>query len=371
PILFVFASTILSAQTPDLNLTFRSQLDFTNNYSNLWGYVDTLGNEYALLGTWQGVSIINVTIPDAPVTVANIPSAVPTGGSYVWREIKIFNHHAYVTNEKDSAVLIIDLSNLPNSNISYHHFFSNDLKTAHTCFVDENGILYLFGFNTYSTIPQAQRGAMLFDLNSNPDQPQYIGEFNGAYIHDGFVRGDTLWASEVYEGKLVIYDVSNPLNFVQIGQVTTPLAFTHNSWPTHDNHYTFTTDEKPNSSLTSYDVSNLPSITKLDQVQSNPGSQSIIHNVHLYNDDFAVVSYYRDGVVIFDISDPSNMIQSGSYDTSPLSGNGFEGDWGVYPWLPSGNIIASDIQGGLFVFSPHYQRACRVEGTVTDTVTNG
>ncbi len=355
----------------NINLTFRSQMDFTSAYSSLYGYVDDLGNEYALLGTWEGVSIINVTDPDNPVTVANVPSAVPTSGAIVWREIKTFNHHAYVTNEKDSALLIIDLTNLPNSNITYHHFFSNDLKKAHTCWVDENGILYLFGFNTYTGLAQAQRGCIMFNLNIDPDNPQYIGQFNGAYIHDGFVRGDTLWASEVYQGKLVIYNVSNPLNFISMGEITTPLAFTHNSWPTSDNHYVFTTDELENSSLASYDVSDLSNISPvLDQAQSNPGSHSVIHNVHLYNNDFAIASYYRDGVTIFDVSDPHNMIEVGSYDTSPLSGFGYDGDWGVYPFLPSGNLIVSDMQGGLFVFSPHYQKACRLKGTVTDTFSN-
>lgn len=372
--IFSFAFLFLLSQSSfsqNINLTLQSQLDFTNAYSSLFGYVDDFGNEYALLGTWQGVSVINVTDPANPVIVANVPSAQPTAGAIVWREIKTFNHHAYVTNEQDSGLLIIDLTNLPNTNITYHHFFSNNLKKAHTCWVDENGILYLFGFNTYSNLPQAQRGAMMFDLNLDPDNPQYIAQYNGAYIHDGFVRGDTLWASEVYQGKLVILDVTDKTNFQIMGQVTTPLAFTHNSWPTSDNHYVFTTDELSNSSLTSYDVSDLANISSdLDQAQSNAGSNSVIHNVHLYNNDFAVASYYRDGVTIFDVSDPTNMIEVGSYDTSPLSGFGYDGDWGVYPFLPSGNMIVSDMQGGLFVFSPHYQKACRIKGTVTDTFTN-
>lgn len=354
----------------NINLTFRSQMDFTNAYSSLYGYVDDSGNEYALIGTWQGVSIINVTDPDNPVTVFDVPSAQPTGGAIVWREIKTFNHHAYVTNEQDSGLLIIDLTDLPNNNITYHHVFSNGLKKAHTCWVDENGILYVFGYNTYTGLPQAQRGALMFDLNADPNNPQYIAQFNGAYIHDGMVRGDTLWASEVYQGKLVIYDVTDKTNFITLGQVTTPLAFAHNSWPTSDNHYVFTTDELENSSLTAYDVSSTQNITELDQVQATPGSHSVVHNVHLYNDDFAVTSYYSDGVVIFDVSQPDNMIKVGSYDTSPLSGFTYNGDWGVYPYLPSKNIIVSDMQGGLFVFSPNYQKACRIKGTVTDTFTN-
>ncbi len=353
----------------NINLTLKSQLDFTNAYSSLFGYVDDFGNEYALLGTWQGVSVINVTDPFNPVVVVNIPSAQPTSGNIVWREIKTFNHHAYVTNEQDSGLLIIDLTNLPNTNITYHHFFSNNLKKAHTCWVDENGILYLFGFNTYATLPQSQRGAMMFDLNNDPDNPQYIAQYNGGYIHDAFVRGDTMWASEVYNGYLSIINVSDKTNFQVLKNITTPLAFTHNSWPTSNNNYVFTTDEKPNSSLTAYDVADLSNVTELDLVQSNPGSTSVVHNVHLYNNDFAVTSYYRDGVVIFDVSDPSNMIQAGNFDTSPLSGSGYDGDWGVYPYLPSKNILVSDIQSGLFILGVNYQKACRIKGVVTDTFT--
>ncbi|MFM8489315.1 MAG: hypothetical protein ACKOCH_23525, partial [Bacteroidota bacterium] len=40
------------------------------------------------------------------------------------------------------------------------------------------------------------------------------------------------------------------------------------------------------------------------------------------------------------------------YDTRPenITYNGYFGNWGNYPWLPSGNIISSDMQNGLFMF---------------------
>jgi hypothetical protein len=43
----------------------------------------------------------------------------------------------------------------------------------------------------------------------------------------------------------------------------------------------------------------------------------------------------------------------------------------VYPYFPSGNIIASDIQGGLFVLIPEYVRACYLEGIVSDSLCGG
>ena len=40
------------------------------------------------------------------------------------------------------------------------------------------------------------------------------------------------------------------------------------------------------------------------------------------------------------------------YDTHPENTgyNGYYGNWGNYPWLPSGTIITNDMQNGLFLF---------------------
>ena len=78
--------------------------------------------------------------------------------------------------------------------------------------------------------------------------------------------------------------------------------------------------------------------------------------------DYLVISYYRDGVIIVDVSDPANMVEVGQFDTSPFSSApGFQGCWGAYPYLSSGNILATDRQEGLFVLSPNYVEACRVK----------
>ncbi|MGB3076492.1 MAG: choice-of-anchor B family protein, partial [Chitinophagales bacterium] len=284
-------------------------------------------------------------------------------------------HYAYATNEVGGGLLVIDLSNLPLS-VSHSTFSFTDASGAlqqdgHTLWIDENGKLYIFG-GAYGN-----GGATIFDLTVNPLNPPYLGKYEQHYIHDGFVRGDTLWASEINDGKLEIVNVSNPLSPVPLGSVSTPNNFTHNSWPTHDNHYAFTTDEVDNSYLTSYDVSDLGNITELDRVQSNPGSGTIIHNVHLLNDQFAWVAYYKDGVTLFDVSHPDNMIQVGAYDTDPQeSGGEYGGTWGVYPYLPSGNVIASDLytfntNGKLTVLTPNYISASWLQGNVTDALTSG
>ncbi|MDH3651849.1 MAG: T9SS type A sorting domain-containing protein, partial [Saprospiraceae bacterium] len=64
-----------------------------------------------------------------------------------------------------------------------------------------------------------------------------------------------------------------------------------------------------------------------------------------------------------------NLVEVGSYDTSPLDSSGFNGAWGATPTLPSGLILVSDIEGGLFVFRPTFTRAAYLEGTVRDGMT--
>ena len=65
---------------------------------------------------------------------------------------------------------------------------------------------------------------------------------------------------------------------------------------------------------------------------------------------YAYIPYYHDGLRVFDISDPNNPIQTWEYDTySPDNHNSYKGAWGVYPYLPSENIIVSDMQTGLYI----------------------
>ncbi|MBA3648629.1 MAG: choice-of-anchor B family protein [Chitinophagales bacterium] len=359
---------LLAATTFSQNITLRGHISYpTPENGNVWGYVDSAGREYALMGTYEGLSIVNVSDPDNPVEVFKVPTQ-PS----LWHEIKTWNQHVYVTNEAGGGLLIADLKDLPDT-ITYNYFTdSATLNTSHTLWIDENGILYLFGSNLGA--PGRYGGADMYDLKENPNNPVYIssynatGDFQRDYIHDGFVRGDTLWASHVYSGMLEVIDVSDKQNPVPLASFSTPNNFTHNSWPTHNDQYLFTTDEVDNSFLASYDVSDLQNISPpLDKAQSNPGSNAIVHNVHLFNDSFAVTSYYTEGAVIFDVTHPDNMIKVAQYDESEFTGGGYHGDWGVYPYLPSKNLLVSDIENGLYILTPVYNHAAWVYGVITDS----
>lgn len=349
------------------NLTQRSHLTYPGlQLSNIGGYVDSLGNEYALVGHSEGLSIVNVQDPDNPFIVQDIP-----GPNSIWREVKVWQKFAYVTTEGGSQGLqIVDLTNLPGTVLPYHTWAPSittdvgtyTLSTIHALHID-NGYVYLYGANNGSGID----GIVIGDL-SDPWNPTIAGVYNGYYVHDGYVRNDTVWACHIYDGFFSAIDVTDKANPVQLSQQNTPNNFSHNSWLSDNSRYLFTTDEVDNSFLAAYDVSDVSNITFKDKIQSqNGGSNSVVHNTHIKN-DYAVTSWYTDGVVITDVHRPQNMVNVGWFDTNALNGGGYDGCWGVYPFLPSGNLVASDMQQGLYVLTPDYVRACYLEGTAIDSI---
>jgi choice-of-anchor B domain-containing protein len=348
----------LNAQE-NYNLQMRGNLPFPGrDLANIGGYVDSLGNEYALVGTSTGLSIVNVTDPDNPVMSFEV-----NGITSIWREVKTWQGFAYVTTEgTDGGLTVIDLRNLPNSIDSQIYrgdgAIQNQLSTSHALHID-NGYLYLYGANIGV-------GGVLFLNLADPWNPTYEGIYDQNYVHDGYVSGDTVWASQIYAGDLTVIDASDKSNPVVIGVQTTPGNFTHNSWLTDNHDVVLTTDEVENSYLASYDITDLTNITELDRYQTAPGSNCIVHNTHILN-DYAVTSWYTEGVVIVDANHPANLIEVAKYDFTTFEGGTFNGCWGVYPFLPSGNLVASDMEGGLYILTPTYKRACYLEGIVRDS----
>ncbi len=359
--LLLVATVSLFAQ--NINTTFVSTYTYPGqSLANIWGYAAG-GREYALVGAFNGLSIEDVTNPGAPVHITQIP-----GSSSSWHEIKTYSHYAYVVSEGGSGVQIVDLNGLPGSNLTYHSYFGdgaiNGLMTrAHALHIDETkGYLYVYGSQQFDGKP------LVFNLNIDPYNPVYVNyvDFIG-YAHDGYVNNDRLYSGHIYAGMFSVVDMTNKNSPVLLGSQSTPGAYTHNTWPSGNT--LFTTDEIPGSSLSAYDISNLNNITLLDKIQSNPGSGSIVHNTYILN-DFAISSWYRDGFTITDVSRPDNMVQVGNYDTySAGAGAGFDGCWGVYPYLPSGNILLSNINGEMWIVRANYVRGCYVEGTITSAAT--
>lgn len=361
--LFVSVLVILghTAFSQNFNLTLKSSVYYPlQSCAGVWGYLDSLGNEYALVGASQGLAIVDVTDPLNPVQVIQIP-----GPDNKWKEIRTQGKYAFVTNELDSGLQIINLSNLPGTNLPAKYWRpvinGTPLKTIHALEVS-NGYLYLHGSNIGS------RGTLIVNI-SDPWNPVYAGWYDGKYVHDGYVRNDTLYAANIQDGYFSVIDVGNKTSPVLLATQNTPMNYTHNTWLSDNSKTLFTTDEKDGSFLASYDISNLNNITELDKVSSFPGPNAILHNVYMLN-EWAVTTCNADGINIFDAHRPGNLVLTAAFDTYTVSAaGGGLGVWGGYPYLPSGNILAASRDGYLHILAPNYTRACYLEGQVTDSVT--
>jgi hypothetical protein len=262
--------------------------------------------------------------------------------------------------------LIIDLSGLPgNTNLPTNYYFGpsgNEWQTSHSIFIDENGVCYIHGAN------RGNGGTIMLDITTDPMNPIEIGVQDSYYTHDSFTRDDLLFQAHINDGFFTVYDITDKQNPVFLTQRNSPGNFTHNIWMSDDNQFIYSTDEISGGYIAEYDISDISNIELSDKIRTNSGTDVIPHNVHYLN-DYIITGYYTDGVLVHDVSNKGNMIEVGNIDTSPtFTGNGFNGVWGTYPYLPSGNILASDMENGLHIIGVNYIRGAYLEGVITDAV---
>lgn len=345
------------------NLSLLARRPYPELLASCWGYAAPDGTEYAIVGTRLGTAIVSLANPRQPLEVAYIP-----GTRSIWREMRTWKNYAYIVCDACSdGVIIADLSRLPQE-VSFRNFKPvvgefGELRSVHTINIDEKGTMYLNGSNLNNGSP------LLFDLNANPTAPVYLGRIRGVYVHDSYARGDTLYTADQNIPSFSVYDIRDKANPILLATQRTPTRIAHNVWLSDNSRYLYVTEETSNAPITAYDLADLNNVKEVFRFNrsASAGTGVIQHNVHT-NNDWLVVANYTDGVTLIDAHRPDLLVETGNYDTStqPV---GFNGVWGVYPYFPSGTIIASDIQEGLFILQPNYVRASYLEGQVRDAVT--
>ncbi len=365
-----FLPVSLTAQNyPQQNISFLG--NWNNNpaqpaeptygikYQGICGWADTTnGREYAIMGTSTGTQFIDITVPTNPVGVDYIPAA---HGNLIWHEIKTWNQYAYIVSDDSgpNTFIIVDMSYLPDS----VHILRNDnvfFERCHTLFVDGD---YLYGGSVTGANGNFFYSMAVYDLSVDPVNPPLLRALNQDYpgidhVHDMFVRNDTVYASCGFEG-FGIYKFNSTTNqqFDQLAVLTSypEQGYNHSSYLTADGNTLIFMDEVPQGrAIKSLDVSNFGNLTINQIFRSHTGNTP--HNPYIIGNDILVAANYTDGVQIFNISNHSDCIIAGYFDTDTLvnaptypANMVYHGCWGADPYLPSGNLIVSDMQNGLFV----------------------
>jgi choice-of-anchor B domain-containing protein len=330
-----------------------AHLNNYSRYSACCSYVHHDGREYAVLGCETGTSIVNVTNPSAPYEVAFIP-----GMTSFWREMKQYRTWLYVSTEAaGGGVQIIRMTDPEHPVLATT--YTGAFNREHTVTVDTTRALLILNGTNFNN---GWTGMHILSL-ANPEAPVDIGSYNFLYVHDSFMRGTRLHAFCIYDGVVKIFDTSDPTFLDEQASWTYPNSKSHSGETSKDGRYLFVCDEINYSTMKVFDLQDLQAHPMLWETTVNP--LTIVHNVHV-KQDTAFVSWYTEGVRLFDVTDPTLPAEWGYYDTYPGFSGGFHGVWEVAPFFPSGTFIASDIESGLYVF-----RATANYGTVKVRVRNG
>jgi len=348
-----------------LNMTKTDQWDLPGlRYSDCWGYTAPDGKEYAVIGSLDSIHIFDIS---DPYDIEQVASVLGGPAPSLWRDFKVYDNYLYCVADQSGTsegLIVIDLADLPNSvNVVTRN--NTDFFRAHNIFIEElTSRAYVVGAR------KAGMGVVnliVFDLAADPVDPPviYSGTMPGGYIHDIHVRDNIAFASHGSPG-LRIYDLSDLSNIIQLGIYDgyPEEGYNHSSWLTDDGTSLVFCDENTDRGVKIIDVVEYDNIELQDLFRSTleapNATNSIAHNPFVKG-DYVYISYYHDGIQVFDISDPENATQIAYYDTDTTNTNysGSLGAWGVYPYFPSGTIIGSDIRNGLFVLSVNIPDDCQ------------
>ncbi len=326
--------------------------------NDIWGWTDpTTGSEYALMGVDNGTTFVDITDPEEPVYLGKLPTHTTNSG---WRDIKVYADHAFIVSEASGhGMQVFDLTQL-GSVTSPPQTFSNtahygEFGRAHNLVINEDsGFAYAVGSSDGSDA--CNGGLHMIDI-SDPTSPTNAGCFgNDGYTHDAqcvnyvgpdvdHVGKEICLASN--EDTLTLVDVTDKGNPVQLSRTGYAGAgYTHQGWLTEDQSYFLLDDEGDeggfghNTRTYVWDMRDLDAPLLIDRYDATTTNTD--HNQYVLG-DFVYQANYGAGLRILSLENVADgeLTEVAFFDTSSA--------WSVYPYFPSGTVIVSDINLGLFV----------------------
>jgi choice-of-anchor B domain-containing protein len=352
--------------------------------NDIWGHVDLNDmREYAIIGMQRGVAVVDVTDPESPSVVGSIDGQWTT-----WRDIKVMQYYdeqqqrfsAYAYSGADSVnegLSIIDLNNLPNDislvtqtlvdRASHNVYVSGVDYTTNTALAGQTPLLHVAGSPNFGgawrtfTLTNPQSPAIAY-RNLNASRADYTHDASSLLITDERVSSGCLLPNaqscnvilDFNEQEVRLWQHNNSEQAAQLSSMVYPnLEYVHSGWWSENKQFIFVHDELDernrgiNTSVNIFDISDL---REPQHVATWVGpTPAVDHNGFVKGNKYYMSNYER-GVTILDIGNASAPREIGYFDTFGTSDNAsFNGVWGVYPYLPSGIILASDIQGGLYI----------------------
>lgn len=349
------SSTVTGQEYESSKVKLFSQIDLfdfgSRSGNDCWGYVSPSGREYAIMGLNNRTGFVEITDPVNPVIVHNEPHSDSFTG-----DIKVLGHYAYSCGDGYS-LQIFDLSDIDNGVVTLVDTVGYQ---SHNIAINEDSeFLYLCASS-------ASSGITALDL-SDRENPVNRGSTNpsGGHVHDAQV---VTYESGPYAGREIafcpsgydsfdIIDVTNKSNMTRLSStVYQGLSYSHQGWLSEDRRYFYLDDEideiNGHTSTTRTLVFDVTDLSDPELVNTfTTGQPATDHNLFVH-EGFVYEANYNGGFHVFDArSDPIDPDHVGWFDTYPENnrvGYGL-GAWSSFPFYPSGRVVVSDINRGLFV----------------------
>ena len=354
------------------------------NLNDIWGWTDPqTGTEYALVGRTNGMAFVDISDPQNPVYIGELPLTEGANPAS-WRDAKVYENHMYVVSDGagEHGMQVFDLTRLRDYEmgsgpVTYESDMVYDkVNSAHNVFINEDtGYAYIVGAGGGG---ETCGGGLHMVNIQEPMNPT----FAGCFADERTGRRGTGYSHDVqcliYEGPdeehqgqeicfgsnetaLSIADVTDKENpqALSIGEYPNS-AYTHQGWITEDHRYFYVNDELDELSNENVEQTRtmIWDITDLDDPQLvkeyTYGPKSSDHNMYI-KDERLYMSNYASGLRVHDVSDPENPREIAHFDTSPAGDDdpaGFTGTWSNYPFFENGIVAVSSIGEGLFLLKP-------------------
>lgn len=309
----------------------------SDRYGDSWGYVDsTNGKEYALIcDRNRGVEIIDLSV--SPLVSVGLMQSLGLGGADS-KDVKVFSHYAIMINE-NAPLQIFDIADV-NNPVQVSIIQPNGTFGAHNCLVDGN-FLYIVGNHFIG-------GLEIYDI-TDPANPALMSRFEPRYYHDIAIQNNTLFAAAIWDdtASIDIIDITNKSAPGAISSFTYPNPGAHNIAFLAEGFIAVGDEIGGGRHTRIFDIIDPFDVAKVFDIIVDPSA--IAHNCYA-KDSLLYIAHYTEGLRIWNVAVPSAAFEVAHYDTYPQGSGGFGGAWNVYPYLPSGKIIVSDMNTGLYIF---------------------
>lgn len=352
-------------------------LSFVND---TWGWSDPGSKlEISIVGGPEGTVFVDITDPKRPEVLGIMPAHTLDPAFPWWRDIKVYEDHAFVVSEQTGHGLqVFDLKQLRSDPAGYTVYPETahyaGFSWSHNLAINEDtGFAYAVGSST------CDGGLHMVDI-STPASPTFAGCFDEhGYIHDTqcviYSGPDSEWA-----GREICFNsnaephhgdpdgISNALSIVDVTDKANPVVisrteyagdgYSHQGWLTPNQAYFLHGDELDelshgvNTTTRIWDVRNLdaPVMTLAWQ---HPYTESIDHNMYTEG-KYVYQSNYSAGLRVLDASKVGApaLREVAFFDVSPEDDlpHFDRGTWSNYPyWTKKHLVTVSSMDRGLFV----------------------